>query len=65
MLKKTIKPNEEHIFYVAALSYQASGTPRAALILKEQDLYYRMSIAPYGYGTIPFGEIVFKNEAGN
>lgn len=63
--QKTINPNEEHIFYVATLSYQASGTPRAALILKEQDLYYRMSIAPNGSGTIPFGKIVFKNEAAN
>jgi hypothetical protein len=63
--QKTINPNEEYIFYVAALSYQASGTPRAALILNEQDLYYRMSISPNGSGTIPFGKIALKNEAGN
>ena len=60
MLRKTINPNEEHIFLIATLSYQASGTPRAALILKEHDLYYRMSIAPHGYGTIPCGKIAFK-----
>ena len=65
MLQKTINPNDEHIFYIAAISYQAGGTPRAALILKEQDLYYRMSIAPHGYGTIPCGKIAFKNDAGN
>ena len=64
-LQKTINPNEEHIFYIATLSYQASGTPRAALILKEQELYYRMSIAPNGYGIIPCGKIGFKNETGN
>ena len=64
-LQKTINPNEEHIFYVATLSYQAAGTPRAALILKEQYLYYKMSISPNGSGTIPFGKIAFKNEAGN
>ena len=64
-LQKIINPNEEHIFYVASLSYQASGTPRAAIILKEQELYYRMSISPHGAGTIPFGKIAFKNEAGN
>ncbi|WP_194975888.1 hypothetical protein [Aquiflexum lacus] len=59
-LQITINSNEEHIFYVATLSYQASGTPRAALILKDQDLYYRMSISPNGSGTIPCGKIVFK-----
>lgn len=60
MLQKTIYPNEEHIFYIAALSYQAGGTVRSALILKEQELYYRMSIAPHGYGIIPCGKIAFK-----
>ncbi|MBC9794887.1 hypothetical protein [Sinomicrobium weinanense] len=64
-LQKTINPNEEHIFYVVTLSYQAAGTPRAALILKEQDLYYSMSISPNGSGTIPSGKIDFKNEVGN
>jgi len=63
-LQKTINPNEEHIFYVAALSYKASGTVRAGLFLKEQDLYYGMSIAPHGQGVIPCGQLVFKNEAG-
>lgn len=64
-LQKMISPNEEHFFYVATLCYLAGGTPRAALILKEQDLYYNMSIAPNGSGTIPVGKIAFKNEAGN
>ena len=61
-LQKTIAPNEEHIFYVVALSYIAVGTPRAALILKDQDLYYNMSIAPKGSGTIPCGKISFKGD---
>ncbi|MCM4152911.1 hypothetical protein DHD05_15065 [Arenibacter sp. N53] len=65
MLQKTINPNEEHIFYIAALSHNAGGTARAALILKEQDLYYKFSIAPNDSGTIPCGKIVFKNETGN
>nr|WP_299385317.1 hypothetical protein [Allomuricauda sp.] len=64
-LHKTIDPNEEHIFYVVALSYRAGGTPRAALILKEQELYYRMRIAPHGSGTIPVGQITFKNGVGD
>ena len=62
MLQKTINPNEEYIFHIVTLTYQASGTPRAALILKEQDLFYRMSVAPNGYGIIPCGKIAFKNE---
>ncbi|MEM9337244.1 MAG: hypothetical protein AAGA66_00830 [Bacteroidota bacterium] len=60
-LKKTINPNEEHIFYVAALSYQAIGTPRAAFIIKDQDLYYKMSISPNGSGVIPVGKITFND----
>ena len=58
-LQRTIKPNEEHIFYIVTLTYQASGTARAALFLKEQDLYYRLSMAPHGNGAIPCGKIVF------
>jgi hypothetical protein len=64
-LQKTIKPNEEHIFYIATLSYGAGGTPRAALILKEQDFYYKMSITPHGSGTIPVGKIAFKSTPDN
>ncbi len=65
LLRKTINPNEEHIFYVVTLSYKAGGTARAELILKEQDLYYRMSISPYGSGTIPVGKIAFKGTSNN
>ncbi|SHF25825.1 hypothetical protein SAMN03080594_103111 [Arenibacter palladensis] len=60
ILQKTINPNEEYIFYVITLSYEAAGTPRAGLILKEQDLYYKMSIAPHGSGIIPLGTITLK-----
>lgn len=56
-LQKTLNPNEEHVFYIAMLSYQAGGTPRGALILKENDLYYNMSLAPHGSGTILCGKI--------
>lgn len=61
MLHKTINPNEEAIFYIATITYQAGGTPRAAMILKEQDLHYQISIAPHGAATIPCGEIIFLN----
>lgn len=62
-LQKTIEPNEEHIFYIASLSYDASGTVRAAMILKEEELSYIISIAPHGIGTIPCGKLTFKNDA--
>lgn len=60
ILQKTINPNEEYFFYVITLSYEAAGRPRAGLILKEQDLYYKMSIAPHGSGLVPFGTITLK-----
>ncbi|QLG45906.1 hypothetical protein [Costertonia aggregata] len=60
ILKKTINPNEEHIFYMMALSYQASGTPRAGLLLKEQNLYYEVSVEPNGSGMVSIGTIALK-----
>jgi hypothetical protein len=59
MLQKTINPNEECLFYIAALSYHAAGTPRAVIVLKEQDLFYRISVVPRGSALIPCGQIVF------
>jgi hypothetical protein len=60
-LQKTINPNQEHMFYIVALSYNAGGTVRSGLFLKEEELYYTMSIAPHGSGIIPSGKIAFKN----
>ncbi|MBC8769594.1 hypothetical protein H4O18_16470 [Arenibacter sp. BSSL-BM3] len=60
ILQKTINPYEEHTFYMMALSYQAAGTPRAGLFLKEHDLYYEMSVAPHGSGIVPVGKIALK-----
>jgi hypothetical protein len=51
MLKRTINPNEEFIFYVGTVFYQEKGTTwgnqsrggtRAELVLKGQDLFYNM-----------------------
>ncbi|MFZ1592292.1 MAG: hypothetical protein WAT27_09425 [Chitinophagales bacterium] len=64
-LHKTINPNDEYVFYVAALTYQALGTPRAALILNEQNLYYEMSISPNDSGIVPCGMITFKEKMGD
>jgi len=36
MLQRTIAPNEESLFYITMLTYQAWGTLRTAIVLKEQ-----------------------------
>lgn len=64
-LQKTIKPNEEHIFYIVTLSYQAAEPSRSAMILKEKELFYRITMRSHGSVEIPCGKIAFKNEAGN
>lgn len=42
--KKTINPKEELLFYTAILFYQSRGTTRTALVLKGQDLFFRISV---------------------
>lgn len=62
MLQRTIDPKEECLFYILVLFYQAQGTARAALVLKGQDLFFRISIAPdVDSALIPCGQLVFKN----
>ena len=65
ILQKTIKPNEDHIFYIVTISYQAGGPARAAITLKEKELFYRISMGPYGPLEIPCGRIALKNKDGN
>ena len=60
MLQRTINPKKEYYFYIPVLIYQARGTARAALILKGQDLFFRISIAPDS-ALIPCGHLVFRN----
>ena len=60
MLQRTINPKQESFFYIPVLIYQARGTARAALVLKGQDLFFRISIAPDS-ALIPCGHLVFKN----
>lgn len=55
MLQRIINPKEACLFYIGALYYQASAPARAELVLKEQDLFYRI-----GGIEIPCGQIVFK-----
>ena len=56
-LQITLEANEDHIFYIATISYQAAGVPRGAFILKGNDLYYSMSLAPDGSGMVYCGGI--------
>lgn len=63
--QKTIGPHEECLFYVEAIFYQTRATAqnqyrggnRAELILKGQDLFYRM---PPQIDLLPCGQIISK-----
>ena len=62
MVQRTINPNQEIFFYVGALFHHANGVSRAELVLKGQELFYKISgIAPeLDSSLIPCGRIVFK-----
>jgi hypothetical protein len=60
MLLITIKPNEEYFFNIGALSNQGSGVTRAELVLKGQDLFYKIVGPHLDPELIPCGHIVFK-----
>lgn len=60
ILQRTINPKEEYYFYIPVLIYQARGTARAALVLRGQDLFFRINIAPDS-ALIPCGHLVFRN----
>jgi hypothetical protein len=76
MFQRTINPQEEYLFYIGALFYQANGernaraprlraqqggAVRAELVLKEQNLFYSISIVgQFDSGLIPCGSIIFK-----
>jgi hypothetical protein len=62
-LKKTIAPKGECLFHIVLLSplYHEGGTLRTRFILKEQDLFYRISILPsFDPVLISCGKIDFK-----
>ncbi|RYU94255.1 hypothetical protein [Emticicia agri] len=57
-LKKTIKPKEEYLFYIAVVSDEGyNGAVRAELVLKEQQLFYKINMLD---SLLPCGSIVFK-----
>ena len=63
MLQRTINPKEECLFYIGMLFHVPDNGPvRTEFVLKEQDLFYRISIAKQIDSVlIPCGQIVFKN----
>lgn len=59
-LHKTIGPREEYLFYIGWLIYQASGSARSELVLKEHELFYKLNFGSEG-ALVPCGRIVYKN----
>jgi hypothetical protein len=69
MLRRTINPHEEFLFYIGTVFYPAwevagaehyeksRGGNRGELVLKEQNLFYRMTPQ---IDSLPCGNIVFK-----
>ena len=63
MLQKTINSKEEYLFYIPVLIYESRerSSARAALVLKGQDLFFRISMTPdVDSALIPCGQLVFK-----
>jgi hypothetical protein len=61
-LQRTIHPKKEYLFYVGMLMKMPDNGPvRTGLVLKEDGLFYRVSIAgQLDSALIPCGQIVFK-----
>lgn len=58
MLQATINPNEEYFFNIGALFNQENGVARAELVLKGEDLFYRILGPQLDPVLIPCGHIV-------
>lgn len=63
MLQRTINPKEEYIFYIGLLfKVPDNGPIRTGLVLKGQDLFYRVSIVKQlDSALIACGQIVYKH----
>lgn len=62
LLHKIIPPQGESLFYIPILLHQAQGTTRVALVLKEQDLFLKISIgSDVNAELISCGQLVFKD----
>jgi hypothetical protein len=59
-LQKRINPQEDYYFYVPVFIYEDRGTARSSLILKGQELFYKIIIGSKT-ALIPCGSLNFKN----
>jgi hypothetical protein len=61
-LQRTINAKEEYLFYVAVLFHKADGVVRTGLVLKGQQLFYRINgIDPQpDVELIPCGQMFFE-----
>ena len=57
MLQRIINPKEECLFYVVMIADGYNGTSRAELVLKEQNLFYKINMLD---SLIPCGHIAFN-----
>jgi len=61
MLQETVDLNEAFYFYVVLLFHAAkNGLVRTGFVAKNQDLFYKIDIEPYGSTLIPCGRLVFN-----
>lgn len=60
-LEITLNPKQEYFYYTLFLFHESEGTARSALVLKGQDLFYRISIDSQPPLIIPCGRIKFIN----
>jgi hypothetical protein len=62
MLQRTIQPKEDFLFYIGALFNQQYGFVRTELVLKDHDLFFRISgiVSDLDFMLIPCGHITVK-----
>lgn len=58
-LEIILNPKTEYFYYTLFLFHESEGTARSALVLKGQDLFYRISIESQPPLIIPCGRIEF------
>lgn len=60
-LERTVEPTEDFYFYVL-LFFQApkNGPLRTGFVVKDQDLFYKIDIEPYGSTLIRCGQLVLN-----
>jgi hypothetical protein len=57
-LQETIAPKQERVFYIGVRYHNAKGVPRAELVLKDDNLFFRPS--RLDSLLVPCGKVMFK-----